>query len=428
MRTSGATRRWQAASCLALLLGVSTPATADDVVVEWNKHAARLSVMPAFRLSPVQQSRVMAIVQVSVHDAVNSVTGRYETYLAYEGPPAEGVSAEAAAVGAAHHALRALFDAQAGNIDTWLASSLAALGLPSDDPGIAYGRSVAAAVLAHRASDGASAAQFAYTAPGAGDPGVWVPLTAVPALLPGWGEVTPWVLRRGSQFRPDGPPALASEQYAKDYNEVLEVGSAATSTPEQTEIAHFWRASPTTIWNDVLTQVLAARSLDLSDTARWIALFYLATADASIACWDAKYVYNFWRPLPAIRAGDADGNPFTVGDQLWAPLLATPPHPDYPSGHTTNSSAMATVLQAVFGDSPGIPLSVTVFDNLLMTNLTRHWETFSEAVDEVVDARVYSGFHFRTADEVGARLGRQVARFVLTHALGPCRGRGKQCP
>ena len=428
MRTSGASRRRAVAGCLALLLGASSTAAADDVVVEWNKHAARLSVLPASRLAPVQQSRVMAIVQVSVHDAVNSVTGRYETYLEYAGPPDPGVSAEAAAVGAAHHALRTLFDAQAGDIDGWLATSLTALGLPADDPGIAYGRSVAAAVLAHRASDGAAAAQFAYTAPGAGDPGVWVQLTSVNALLPGWGAVTPWVLRRGSQFRPEDPPALGSEQYAKDYNEVLDVGTAATSTPEQTEIAHFWRASPTTIWNDLFTQALAARPRDLSDTARGLALFYLATADASIACWDAKYVYNFWRPLPAIRSGDADGNPFTVGDQSWQPLLATPPHPEYPSGHTSNSSAMAAVLQALFGDNPGVPLTVTVFDSLLMTNLTRQWQAFSEAVGEVVDARVYSGFHFRTADEVGVTLGRQVARFVTTHALRPCKGRGKRCP
>jgi PAP2 superfamily len=152
-------------------------------------------------------------------------------------------------------------------------------------------------------------------------------------------------------------------------------------------------------------------------------LFYLAAADASIACWDAKYTYNFWRPLSAIRGGAVEGNDFTQADPLWQPYIATPPHPDYPSGHSTNSSAMATTLQRLFGE-PYVPLSIVIFDSLSNTNITRRWETFGEAVNEVIEARIYSGIHFRTADEVGARFGRQTAQFVLTHALRPCRCRG----
>jgi PAP2 superfamily len=227
------------------------------------------------------------------------------------------------------------------------------------------------------------------------------------------------VLRSASQFQPDPPPARDSEQYAKDYNEIKQIGVATGSTrsTEQSQIALFWRASPTAIWNNVLTQVVATRNLDLSDKARLFALFYLAAADASIACWEAKYTYNFWRPQAAIRKGDFDGNDFTTGDPAWLPFVATPPHPEYPSGHTTNSSAMAKTLISEFGDNPGVPITVT------LGGITRQWNTFSEAVDEVIDARVYSGIHFRNSDEVGARMGRQIAQFVSNHALRSSKSR-----
>jgi hypothetical protein len=228
--------------------------------------------------------------------------------------------------------------------------------------------------------------------------------------------VTPFVLRSGSQFRPDPPPALDSEQYAKDYNEIKIIGASSSPvrTTEQTQIATFWLASPTAIWNPVLSQVIAARNLDLSAKARAYALLYLAAADASISCWEAKYTYNFWRPQAAIRGGDSDGNDLTAGDAAWLPLHPTPRHPEYPSGHSSNSAAMAAILGLLFGDNPGVPLVVT------LSGITRQWDTFGEGIEEVIDARVYSGIHFRTADEVGARMGRQVARFVSTHALRPC--------
>jgi len=395
----------------------------NDAVTEWNRQAVTLTLLPASALAPVQQTRVMAIVQVAVHDAVNGITREYESYLS-PGPAPDNASPAAAAIAAAHHALRNLFSGQAAMLDTLYLASLAAHGLSEDDPGIGYGRSAAAAILALRADDHSAQAQYDYTAPGAGTPGVWVRLTSAPALLPGWGNVTPFVLRSGSQFRPDAPPALDSEQYARDYNEIKQIGvlNSATRTAEQTQIAFFWRASPTAIWNNVLSQVIATRDLDLSATARIFALFYLAAADASIACWEAKYIYNFWRPQPAIRSGDFDGNDFTAGDGTWAPLIATPPHPEYPSGHTTNSSAMARILMLVFEDNPGVPIVVTI------SGITREWNRFSEGVEEVIDARIYSGIHFRTADEVGARLGRQVARFVSTHSLRRCPQGESRCP
>jgi hypothetical protein len=144
----------------------------------------------------------------------------------------------------------------------------------------------------------------------------------------------------------------------------------------------------------------------------------MAASDASVACWDAKYAYNFWRPQPAIHSGDLDGNDMTAGEGAWQPLLATPPHPEYPSGHTTASGAMASTLKFLFGDDPGVPIVVTI------SGITRQWDSLSEGIQEVIEARIYSGIHFRTADEVGARLGRQVARFVFNHALKRCPKRG----
>lgn len=412
---------------LAIFFGVtlcpaSIPPPVVDVVTEWNQQAVNLTLLPASAQAPVQQTRTMAIVHVSIHDAVNGITKEYATYLEPEAPP-EGASAEAAAIAAAYHALRNLFPGSAASLDTAYADSLAAHGILPTDPGLAYGQAVAAAVLAARANDGAAQAQYPYDAPGAGDPGVWVRINNAPALLPGWGNVAPWVIRSGDQFRPEAPPALDSELYARDYNEIKDIGalSSPTRTTEQTQIATFWRASPTAIWNPVIRQIVMARTPDLSNTARTYALVYLAVADASIACWEAKYFYNFWRPQAAIRRGAEDGNDATTADPTWVPLFATPPHPEYPSGHTTNSSTMASILASLFDDEPGIEIEVTI------GGITRRWMTLSAGVDEVIDARVYSGIHFRNSDEVGARQGSQVAQFVFKHALRPCIGKGARC-
>ena len=391
------------------------PQQVSDVVLEWNQQAVQLTLLPASGLTPVQQTRVMAIFQLAVHDAVNGITGKYETYLS-SSPAPDTASPDAAAIAAAHHALKNLFQGNDTMLDGLFLDSLNAHGLSPADPGVEFGRSAAATILAVRANDHSAQAQFDYVVPGAGQPGVWIRLNNAAAQLPGWGSVTTFVLRSASQFRPEPPPALDSEQYAKDYNEIKDIGKASSSTRslEQSQIATFWRASPTAIWNGVLTQVVPTRNLDLSDKARLFALFYLAAADASIACWEAKYTYNFWRPQLAIRGGDTDANDLTVGDPAWAPFVGTPPHPEYPSGHTTNSSAMAKILISEFDDNPGVPIVVT------QSGITRRWTTFSEAVREVIDARVYSGIHFRNSDEVGARMGRQVAQFVSKHALRRC--------
>ena len=384
-----------------------------DAVMEWNEIALAATVTA--NQGPVPQLRSMAIVQVAVHDAVNVITQRHARYLAGAQSQA-GASAKAAAIAAAHRTLATLFPAQAATLNGLRASSLANHDLTEDDPGIDVGEAAAAAMLAARADDGASVAQFPYTAPGAGTPGVFVPIGTQQALLPGWRDVTTWVIHSGSQFRPAGPPELNSGRYARDYNEIKELGSVTsqTRTAEQTEIGRFWLGSPAAIWNSVARGVLGARNPDISDAARTFALMYLAAADASVTCWDAKYTYNFWRPQAAIRNGDLDDNARTEPDSTWTPLFSTPPHPEYLSGHSTNSAAMATALEMLFGDDPGVPIIATSPTN---AGFPREWSTFSEGIDEVIDARIYSGIHFRSADEVGARVGRQVARFVVRHAL-----------
>jgi hypothetical protein len=402
-------------------MAAPAPARAGDPVMEWNDVARRLTVVPA--LSPIQQTRAMAIVHVAVHDAVNAITGEYEQYKTSGSAPA-GASPEAAAIGAAYGALRGIFG-DSESLATTYATSLAAQGIPAADPGLGFGQSVAEGILTLRQHDGAAVAAYPYLPPGAGSLGVWVPISSAPsaqALLPGWGNVTPWVLRSASQFRPDAPPTLDTDRYARDYNEVVQLGALvnSTRTDEQTQVALFWRASPTALWNSILRTAIDSRQLSLSATARVIALFYLAGADASVACWEAKYVYNYWRPQPAISQGDDDGNGATTGDAAWRPLVPTPPHPEYPSGHAANSGAMARVLGSIFGDAPGFVIEATSSQNI---GFVRYWQTFSEGVREVIDARVYSGIHFRTADEAGARLGRQVAQFVMTHALRPAKRR-----
>lgn len=394
-------------------------ARADDVVLTWNQVALTATV--AAGQGPLPQIRSMAIVQLAVHDAVNAIAGDYETYRPVEDVP-HHAAPEAAAIAAAHKALVTLFPAQAPTFDAARMASLAAEGLTEDDPGIDVGESAAATILAIAAADRANQANFPYTAPGAGNPGVWVPVDARPPVAPGWGNVVPWVLQSGSQFRPDAPPALDSGRYTRDFIEVAEFGAKTGSTRSQlqSDIARFWLAAPAVLWNQALRQIVVARGLDLAATARAFALVYVAASDAGIACWDAKYVYNFWRPYTAIRQADLDGNPATVADQDWEIFLTHGQHPEYPSGHTTNSGAMAAALVHVFGDDPGVPLSITSPNN---PGFVRNWSTPGEGIAEVIEARIWSGFHFRTADEVGARLGRQVAQFVVHRVLREARGR-----
>jgi DNA-binding winged helix-turn-helix (wHTH) protein len=395
------------------LLCLSAAARADDAVLEWNQIAFQSTVTAG--QGPNPQVRSMAIVQVSVHDAVNAITCDYRTYLSI-GCGAWG-SPDAAAIGAAHHALVSLFPSQAAALNQARDASLSARGLTVTSPGVAFGAAVAAALVAVRSTDGAAQATFPYTAPNAGDPGVWVAVGPAAPVAPGWGAVALWVIPEIERFRPAGPPALHSRRYARDYNEVRELGASTSDrrTAEQTEIARFWLGSPTAIWNGVARQLIVTNGLDLSASARTLALMYLASGDAGIVCWDTKYSVNFWRPLTAIHNGDSDGNDHTVADPTWTPLFPTPQHPEYISGHSTNSSAMATALMHLFGDKQELPIVATSPTN---PGFERSWSALTEGVEEVIEARIYSGIHYRTSDEHGAEVGRRIGRFVANHARG----------
>jgi hypothetical protein len=260
---------------------------------------------------------------------------------------------------------------------------------PGKTTGVTVGEAVASRILTVRASDGAAAAMAAEYTPGTGS-GFWIPTPPafLRALDPGWGWVRPFLMEDESQFRPGPPPALNSRRYTRDFDEIKKVGSSTsrTRTQEQTDLARFWIATGPQNWNPAARQAAIARALTLSENARAFALLNLAGADAFIASWDAKFTYNQWRPVTAIRAADSDANPETLKDPSWTPLLVTPPFPDYIAGHTTYGGAAETILEHVFGKHPGVVIMLT---SPAAPGIVETYTTFSAIADGVVDARVW---------------------------------------
>jgi len=399
--------------CVVTVAMSAAPVRAD-AVLDWNAHAARAIVVVGGQVPPRALIR-LAMVHLAMYDAVNAIDGApFEGYASvpHVDRPASG---EAAAATAAYDVLVALFPAQAADLATKYAASLAQV---SDETarlnGIAIGEQAARALLTARANDGRDGSVI-YT-PGSG-PGVWQPTP--PAFLAAQAPETPFVepfaLNRASQFRPDAPFDLASEDWARDYNEVKALGAAVGSsrTAEQTDIARFWSDNPPLQWNRAWRALSMARGLGLADNARYFAMLATASADALIACWDAKYHYNFWRPVTAIRAGDSDGNPDTTPDAAWIGLLVTPNHPEYPAAHGCFSAASTETLRYFFGtDNLAFWMDSTVAG---VVNPVRTYFRLSDALAEVLEARIYGGMHYRHSTRVGARVGRQVARFTTRH-------------
>jgi hypothetical protein len=418
---------------LAMIFTVTSIARADDVT-DWNQHMLRAGTVGG--TSPIVMTRVAAIVQASVFDAVNGIDRKYAPIHVSPGAAA-GASRRAAAVEAAYTALVALYPVQKATFDARLAVSLTAI---ASDPhetssgiasGVTWGQTAANGILSWRATDGFSPAPPPFL--GGTAVGEWRPTPPAfsPGAVPQFATMTPWVIAAPSQFRPGGPPALTSARYAADFNETKTMGSISsiTRTSDQTIYAWFWNASTATfIWNHLADTLIERgdreededsdhwreRGNSLLDSARVLALLDLAMADAGIACWDAKYYYVAWRPVTAIPLGDTDGNPATIADPAWAPLFATPAHPEYPSGHSTVSGAAALVLANFFGEKRHL-----IMDNDLMIGVTRTFWSFSQALDEVRNARVYAGIHFRSACDDGQATGIQVANWVLDNALLP---------
>jgi hypothetical protein len=234
--------------------------------------------------------------------------------------------------------------------------------------------------------------------------------------------MTTWALNSPSQFRPSGPPALTSDQYAADVNEVKEIGSigSPTRTADQTQVAVFWNGNTPAYWNRVATTVAVERHTTLSENARLLALLNVAMADAVISCWDAKYTYVFWRPITAIRLASTDGNPATTEDPAWTPLLVTPNFPEYPSGHATVSPAAAVVLGTYFGNDAEFALTSETLPGVVRT-----YASFTQAADEAFDARIYGGIHFRSACRDGQALGTEVGSFVMANVAQSAHGNRK---
>ena len=395
---------------VALALGVLSPSvSAADEVTDWNQ--ILVSALTATNTSPQNAGRIAAITQAAVFDAVNGIDGRYTPYFVTTKAPG-GASRRAAAVQAAYVALKTLLSAQAPGLERQRDASIAVIRSDersqSVDRGIAWGQFVTEALLTERSTDG-------FPAGGAPDPGdlavgKWRPESGVPAVTPWLAVLTPFAMPTPDHFRPDGPPALNSAAYASDFEEVKRLGRATGSsrTPEQTVIAFFWTDNTISHWNRIAVSIVLERRTTLSYNARLFALLNIAMADAGIAVWDAKFLYRLWRPFSAIPLAATDGNASTAADPGWTPLLLTPNHQEYPSGHGGLSGAAARVLADIFGDR-------TRFTHRTDTApfAPRTHRSFSAAADEANNSRVYGGIHFRTAVRDGRTIGDNVGRLVM---------------
>lgn len=410
-------RRWMVVTLilgapLMAIFAASPTLAAADTVTEWNENAgAALAEAKAY---PFVGTRTMSMVHAAMFDAINSIEGRYVPYKFKVTAPS-GSSPEAAGIAAAHAVLLKLFPDQMAKLDAAYAASLAKI--PDGNAkttGIAVGEEVAAKMLAWRASDGAAAANTyrPHTAPG-----VYVPTTL--PLASQWGNLTTWVMERGSQFRPAPPPALTSDVWARDYNEVKDLGAknSPVRTAEQTEIARFWITTGPASWDPIVRQLAAAPGRSLIDNARLFALVEMAVADSYIAVFDAKYTFNFWRPITAIRNGDLDGNDATSRDAGWEPLVDTPVHPEYPCAHCINSAAARAVLESEFG-AGRISLTMTT---PAAPGVVRKWGSIKEYADEVSVARIYGGIHYRNSTLMGQDMGRKIGELAAKNYLKPAR-------
>jgi hypothetical protein len=407
---------------LVALLVCSPIAAGADVVLDWNAIAVS-TVSPG--QSPFTQARFMAITQLAVFEAVNAITGEYRPYLGTIGAPASA-SADAAAIAAAYTVLKNYFPA-APNLDAQYAASLATIpaGL-AKTRGIATGQAAAAQMVALRLNDGSSPPQFSL--PASTDPGVWQLTPSCPAaggVFFQWQHVTPfgvpstpgsqaWI----AQFAPGPPPALTSRRYARDYNELKKVGSVTSDLSERpqdrADVARFYAAaSPTFVFNLAVRQVAAAEGGSLSENARALALVNMAINDSLVASFWTKYHYNLWRPETAILEGNLDGNARTDADPSYVPFILTPCFPSYPSNHGSAGNSAAEVLKRVYGEG-GHAMTMEL---AAVPGVVLHYTRFKEITEDISDARIFGGIHFRFDQEAGTDLGRDIGSYVYKHNL-----------
>jgi hypothetical protein len=386
-------------------------------VIDWNRVLLSIVSTPGAQPANIQPTRNFAILHAAIYDAVNAIDRTHQPYLISVRAPRDA-SETAAADAAAHTALVGLYPAQQTGLDADYAAELAQVAdSPAKDKGVRLGDQVASDLLAIRANDGSNVAPppfVAGTNPGDYRP---TPPNFPTPVFTTWGQVTPFVLDRGDQFRPAPPPALTSDAYATAINEVKSLGSATstTRTAEQTEIGKFWNPPIQNFWNQIAQTVALAHNSDLPTTARLFAALNLSFADSAIAFYDAKYTYRLWRPVTAIRLADTDGNPATAADPNWLPLAGnTAADPSYPGAHSTISAAGADVLAGFYGDDQHFSLTSPA-----LPGVTRSFSSFTAAAQEAGLSRIFSGQHTRLDHVAGLKLGHAVAGFLLHNALLP---------
>ena len=419
MRTKSPAMRAIPRTLVAVLLpgivaaALSVAPARADVVTDWNVTA---NALVANDVGNNPKLRTLAMVHVAMSDAINTVQNRYARVVVTL-PPAPGASAEAAAATAARQILIQIYPGQTAKIEEAYASSLKTISDgPAKSEGIKLGVSVAEAVQADRATDGTNAPDT-YRPHAA--PGAYVPTTT--PLWEQYARAKPWVLKSADQFRPGPPPPLSSAEWARDYNEVKSLGGANSTvrTPEQTEAVKFWdnvNFGPS--WQAVSCELSIKKQLPLAESARLLALLNMSLANAYIVNWDAKYTYNFWRPVTAIRNGDQDGNDATERDAGWTSFNPTPMHPEYPSQATINATIASAILESVFGPVNVIPFTAT---DVRDPKRTRQFASLADMAEEQKNVRVWGGVHYRFAIRTSEDVGRKVAVYMIGNTLKPVR-------
>jgi hypothetical protein len=409
-----------AATAVALVPAAATgpaqarPAETAAVISDWN--AVAVATLQGDTGKSVPENFVyLAFVHAAMYDAVTGVRPRYEPYRRHA-PAPRHASATAAAATAGHRILQTYSPYAKAALDEALAGSLARVpDGAAKTAGIAYGERVAQDLITERAGDGRNAPVQYTRAPA---PGIWrpTPPASLPMALPWLGGVTPLLIRRTAQFAPPAPPALTSRRYTRDFAEVKAMGSATSTarTPAQTDTARFFAGNPNVMVTAALRDQAAARGLDIVDAARMFAAVHLAIADALIVCWQSKLDHAYWRPSTAIQQADTDGNPATTADPAWTPMIADPPYPDYVSGYNVVIAAFSRALEHAVGPRLDLTLVSTA-----LPGVTRQYRGGATLRADVVDARIWLGIHFRTADTAARTIGADVADWASRHYFRP---------
>ena len=392
------------------VLGVAQPASAD-VISDWNDKAVAFTV--SRNMGPPPAERIIAMTHVAMFDSVNSIERKYQPYLVQL--PATGTASKEAAAAVAAGTVLGVVDPQ-GQVEmkAALAAYLAAIpDTAAKAEGVKLGEVVATKILEARANDGARAPD---TYRPRTTTGVYVP--TAPTWAPQWPGVKPFAMTSASQFRPVAPVALKSAEWTADYNEIKEIGgrTSAKRSPRQTEDARFWLAVDGRVYYPVIRRLAQVKGLSLIDSARLFALTAIARADALIAVFEAKYHYEFWRPVTAIRNGDIDDNPATERDAAWQPIDATPMHPEYPCAHCIASASLAGVVQAVFGTEEIPEVSIS---SPTAPGVVHRWSNVRAFSDEVSEARIFAGFHYRFSISVGQEMGCKIGAYVVKNFMQP---------